>query len=259
MKQTMLFVISMILLNIPFLLSQDIGAKTSDGQSVILRKNGNWFFLKPSLVNGKIQNAPAQDTKAVTANGQIVILKKDGTWIITNQFQKSVSRISAAPNPKVAGLAKNGHWVEEHWELHQAMLDKPAPGLVLTDWMNGSLPQESWRGKIVVVDFWATWCGPCKKSIPHNNELSRKYKDRGVVIIGACGSNRGQEHMEEIVQQSAMEYPTGRVADNFTEAWNVRYWPTYALVDRSGTLRAVGVSPDSVEKIILALLEEDKS
>ena len=135
------------------------------------------------------------------------------------------------------------------------MLEKPAPALEFSEWMNGTIPQEQWAGKITVVDFWATWCGPCKRSIPHNNELFERYKNQGVLIIGACGGG-GQEKMAEVAGQLGLEYPTAQITDSFVQAWNICYWPTYAIIDRKGNLRALGIKPDYVEPIIQALLQE---
>jgi thiol-disulfide isomerase/thioredoxin len=258
MKQIYLFIISLILFNVSFAFSQDIRATTKDGQTVILRENGNWFFYNPFTSTEQKNKLPDQGTTATTFNGQIVILKKDGKWIMTNNYQNPITKNPKAQDPNVAILAKNGHWDEEYWETHQAMLEKPAPTLELSEWMNGNIPQEAWTGKIIVVDFWATWCGPCQQSIPHNNELFQRYKNQGVLIIGACGSGRGggQDKMVEVVEQFGLEYPTAKVTDSFVETWNVSYWPTYAIVDRKGNLRAIGVSPNYVEPIIQALLRE---
>ena len=258
MKQINLFIISLILFNVSFAFSQDIRATTKDGQTVILRKNGNWFFYNPLTSTEQKNKLPDEGTIATAFNGQIVILKKDGTWIKTNNYQNSITRNPKAQNPNVAILAKKGHWEEKYWEIHQAMLEKPAPTLELSDWMNGNIPQEAWTGKIVVVDFWATWCGPCRQSIPHNNELFQRYKNQSVLIVGACcsGGRGGQEKMAEVVEQIGLEYPIAKASDSFAETWNVLYYPTYAIVDRKGNLRAIGVNPDYVEPIIQALLRE---
>ena len=162
----------------------------------------------------------------------------------------------AAENPRVAVLAKEGHWLESGWAAHAPMLGKPAPGLDLSNWLNGEVKPSAMKGKIVVVDFWATWCGPCRASVPHNNDLVKKYANQGVLLFGACGSGRGEEKMAEVSKSTGLAYPTERVAKASTTAWNVQWWPTYAVVDRKGTLRAIGLQPEYVEKVIQALLVE---
>jgi thiol-disulfide isomerase/thioredoxin len=262
MKQICLFIFSLILLHVSLASSQDVRATAKDGQTVILRKNGSWFYYNPSAGNNTV---PGQGTTATTSSGQIVILKRDGTWMITNTYQHAVAPALVTQNPKVqnpnvARLAKKGHWGEKDLETHEAMLEKPAPALDMSEWINGNVPRETWTGKIVVVDFWATWCGPCRKSIPHNNELFQRYKDQGVLIVGACcsGGRGGQERMAEVVGQLGMEYPTAKVSDNDADQWKVLYFPTYAILDRTGSMRALGVDPDYVEPIIKALMQESQ-
>ena len=60
----------------------------------------------------------------------------------------------------------------------------PAPKLQNGKWVQGDPVKEFKEGKAYLVEFWATWCGPCRVSIPHLNEIHNKYKDKGLVVIG---------------------------------------------------------------------------
>jgi len=156
----------------------------------------------------------------------------------------------------VEALQKEGYWGDaDSITKHNLVLGKPMPKLELSNWINKEIKPEDMRGKIIVVDYWATWCGPCIRSIPHNNEVYEKYHGKGVELIGACGGGE-EEKMQERATENKIAYPAAKVSAASTEAWQVQWWPTYAVIDRNGIVRALGIQPQFVEKVVDALIEE---
>jgi cytochrome c biogenesis protein CcmG/thiol:disulfide interchange protein DsbE len=134
------------------------------------------------------------------------------------------------------------------------------PAFQVKDWTN-SKPMElaDLKGKVVLIDFWATWCGPCMAAVPHNNEMMEKYGGKGLVIIGVCVKN-GADKCAATVKEKGMKYPVVVDADGKTEkAYHVDGYPDYYLIDRAGKLRIADCANASVEEAVQALLAESES
>lgn len=140
---------------------------------------------------------------------------------------------------------------------HAALEGKPMPPLNVSGWINGEVKPADMKGKVVVVDFYATWCGPCMNAIPHNNEMLKKYQSKGLVLVGVCTSKSGQEKFEANAKEHSVAYPSARDPGlKAQDAWAVHYYPTYAVVDRKGIVRVIGLQPDHVEAVVEKLLAE---
>ena len=81
-----------------------------------------------------------------------------------------------------------------------------APDFSLPDLTGGRLSLSTYRGKVVLLDFWATWCDPCREEVPHFVELQSKYRDRGLQIVGVSMDD-GPEPVRDFFQHFKINYP----------------------------------------------------
>ena len=137
---------------------------------------------------------------------------------------------------------------------------KTAPDFALKD-ANGKVVHLSdYRGKVVLLDFWATWCGPCRVEIPWFMDLQRRDKDRGFEVLGVAMDDDGWEAVKPFLAELGVNYRV-MIGDDLTAQMygGVDALPTTFLIDKTGKIAAVHVGltsrndfEDGVEQLLRA-------
>lgn len=145
---------------------------------------------------------------------------------------------------------------------HALEVGDPAPDLALSGVIKGEevAPSLKDTGKITVVEFWATWCGPCRQSIPHLTELQKKYKDKNVRIIGVTDETEAVVKPFVEKQGEAMEYTVALDSEKkswaaFAEPFGLTGIPHAFVVDAAGTLVWHGHPMDGMDEVIAKVVE----
>lgn len=135
----------------------------------------------------------------------------------------------------------------------------PKVDLAKAQWVGGqALADADFKGKIVVIDVWATWCGPCRQALPHNAKLAKDHAKDGVLVVGLCASGDAKT-MAALQEKAGVAYPTafaGPVADGIEKAWHTPWFPYYIVADRQGVVRGAGLHHHGVAEAVKALLKE---
>ena len=142
----------------------------------------------------------------------------------------------------------------------------PAPKLQTGKWMQGEPVKGFEKGKAYIVEFWATWCGPCRQSIPHLNEKYLKYKDKGLVVIGQdCWEEDDslvapfvKKMGDQMAYRVALDDKDGGSKGKMAETWMAAAGqdgiPTAFLIDTNGVIAWIGHPMTLKDEVIDAVL-----
>lgn len=140
------------------------------------------------------------------------------------------------------------------FEIENLGVGKVAPELEGEDLDGVKFRLSDYRGKVVLLSFWASWCGPCMELVPHERELVERLQDQPFVLIGVNG-DKDREAARTVVEKERINWrsfwsgPEGSDGPLPT-SWNVLGWPTTYVIDRAGVIQAKNVYDSGLDEAI---------
>jgi len=157
--------------------------------------------------------------------------------VISTSARKYATMCLAAMGMMVLAVALRGSGDAPSEAEESVWLGKAAPDFELTDLSDKTVRLSDFKGKVVLLDFWATWCAPCRMEIPDLIQLQKQYADKGFTLLGVALDDEGAAVVKPVAQKLGINYPV--VIGNTKVAavyGGIQALPTTFLVGRDGKI-----------------------
>ena len=140
----------------------------------------------------------------------------------------------------------------------QPPVGSKAPDINLPDNKGELMRLSSLLGKVVILDFWASWCRPCREANKHMRSIYAKYKEKGLEVYGVSIDDN-ERAWKYAINQDNLTWPQvidkeAAHGNELTQTWGIRYIPSTFLIDRKGNVVAIELSEGKLEKLLKKLL-----
>ena len=213
-------------------------------------------------------HAAAQAYSDTTKSKEIIYLLPDGSILEAKKLdslEKAWGKVLFAHTKEddekgIVRLEKESDEIRQRLEDELArrkkaiasMLDKPAPDFELTDMQGNLWTLKKLRGKVVILNFWFTSCGPCIKEMPELNKLVQEYKDSNIVFLALTYNNA--EQVKAFLAKRPFNYTQLPNSSELDKKYQISSWPTSMVIDKKGRVKmVVNSSPQIREELGAAI------
>lgn len=116
---------------------------------------------------------------------------------------------------------------------------QPAPPFKVITTSGQPVSLDNYRGYVLVIDFFATWCQPCRRSIPHLIRMNQKYGKQGLQILGMSADEDGERVIKSFIEERRINYPVALAGESVTSDFGVRSVPVMFIIDKKGKVAEV--------------------
>lgn len=227
-----------------------------------------------------LESLPA--TKTAKAHREVAGL---ATLTLATTYQRQADLLPAKQRDAAAALATKAEKLLEHvekdyanvlgragtlgqaakqalYELRNLAVGKPAPEAEGTDLDGKKAKLSDYKGRVLVLDIWTTWCGPCRAMIPHQRELVKRLKGKPFVML-SVNADAKKETLTQFLEKEPMPWQhwhNGVKADKggVRDVYSVHFFPSIYVIDAKGIIRHKNVRGEALDKAVDALLKEQE-
>ena len=146
-----------------------------------------------------------------------------------------------------------------HFQLSKLAIGKASPEIEADDVDGVPFRLTQYRGKVVVLTFWATWCGPCMALVPHERTLVKRFEGKPFALLGING-DQDRDTVKRAVREHQINWRSWWDAsaknEPISKTWNVHGWPTGYVIDHNGIIRYKNLRGRELEAAVEQLLQE---
>jgi thiol-disulfide isomerase/thioredoxin len=213
---------------------------------------------KPVLEKALAEN-PSKDVKGMACYALgAMAFEKDGDAKAAKEAEAYFARVEKEFANVTAGKNTLGEMAQGSlFELRNLQVGMTAPPAESKNLKDEKVSLADYKGKVVVLDIWATWCGPCKAMIPHEREMVEKFKDKPFALVSVSVDDDKKE-LQDFIAKEPMPWThwwEGPEAP-LVKQWNVRFFPTIYVVDARGVIRHKNIRGEELEKAVEKLVAE---